>query len=148
MSFQIEASLRVSLKKFHSGWGTIYFGGPTSSNVQEVNVRIWDNAECALNYGQLNRKVTDTMLCAGERGRDACQGDSGGPLNCLNPVTKVGHIFYIRQKFYFANMVLIICQVWELCGVVSWGARCAEPDFPGVYTRVNEYLDWIDDNTV
>ena len=58
--------------------------------MQEVNVRIWENAECALNYGTLNRKVTDTMLCAGERGRDACQGDSGGPLNCLNPVTKVG----------------------------------------------------------
>ena len=52
--------------------------------MQEVNVRIWENAECALNYGTLNRKVTDTMLCAGERGRDACQGDSGGPLNNNN----------------------------------------------------------------
>ena len=28
-----------------------------------------------------------------------------GPLNCMNPAT----------------------QTWELCGVVSWGARCAEP---------------------
>ena len=25
------------------GWGTIYFGGPTSDVLQEVNVRIWNN---------------------------------------------------------------------------------------------------------
>jgi len=109
-------------RAFVIGWGTIYFGGPTSSVLQEVNVRVWDNKQCATNYGRLNRKITDTMMCAGERGRDACQGDSGGPLNCLNFQT----------------------GKWELCGVVSWGARCAEPDFPGVYTRVTDYLDWID----
>ncbi len=60
-------------RAFVVGWGTIYFGGPTSSNVQEVNVRVWDNAECAKNYGELNRNVTGKMLCAGEVGRDACQ---------------------------------------------------------------------------
>ena len=56
-----------------SGWGTIYFGGPTSSVLQEVNVRVWDNKQCAKNYGRLNRKVSDNMLCAGDRGKDACQ---------------------------------------------------------------------------
>ena len=38
-----------------------------------MNVRVWDNKQCATNYGRLNRKITDTMMCAGERGRDACQ---------------------------------------------------------------------------
>ena len=110
-------------------------------------MRVWENSQCAANYAQLDRRVLGTMLCAGETNRwqyhtnqhflhpklttsplpprDSCQGDSGGPLNCMNPAT----------------------NTWELCGVVSWGARCAEPDFPGVYTRVTEYLPWIRDNS-
>jgi len=112
-------------RAFVIGWGTIYFGGPVSNTLQEVNVRVWENSQCAANYAQLDRNVIDTMLCAGETNRDSCQGDSGGPLNCMNPAT----------------------QTWELCGVVSWGARCAEPDFPGVYTRVTKYLSWIRNNS-
>jgi len=113
-------------RAFVIGWGTIYFGGPVSSTLQEVNVRVWEPSECKKNYATLDRTVLDTMLCAGETNRDSCQGDSGGPLNCMSPTTRK----------------------WELCGVVSWGARCAEPDFPGVYTRVTEYLGWISNNSI
>ena len=98
-----------------SGWGTLTEGGSSSNVLQYVNVPTVTDAHCREDYGE--SQIDDSMICAGksEGGKDACQGDSGGPLACDNKLT----------------------------GIVSWGYGCARPHYPGVYTEVAYFVDWV-----
>ncbi|XP_078808096.1 chymotrypsin-like protease CTRL-1 isoform X2 [Oryzias latipes] len=100
-----------------TGFGTLSSGGSAPSTLQEVSVPVVNNTQCNSSYSI----ITSNMICAGltEGGKDSCQGDSGGPL-----VTKNG-------------------TTWIQAGVVSFGNKCALPNFPGVYARVSEYQTWI-----
>lgn len=51
---------------------------------------------------------------------DTCEGDSGGPLQ-------------VFHNSYTAHVV----------GIISFGIGCGT-EYPGVYTRVANYLDWIE----
>jgi secreted trypsin-like serine protease len=51
------------------------------------------------------------------------QGDSGGPLMWSDVV----------GRFY-------------AIGVVSWGHGCALEGYPGIYTNVRDFLNWIEHN--
>ncbi|ELT95306.1 hypothetical protein CAPTEDRAFT_117696 [Capitella teleta] len=107
-----------------TGWGFMEM----ATVLQQAMVPILPTKLCnsAGWYGASGGPVVDTMMmCAGysEGGIDSCQGDSGGPLVC---------------KFD---------GEWVLHGVASWGYGCAEAKQPGVYARVTNYLDWINQVT-
>ena len=100
------------------GWGATSEDGSSSNVLQEVIVPVTTEAFCQQAYTDIDY---DVQICAGlpNGGRDSCQGDSGGPLL----FTADGEDF--------------------LAGVVSFGLGCAQPNLPGVYTRISGYLDWI-----
>ncbi|XP_063331633.1 tryptase-like, partial [Pelmatolapia mariae] len=119
-----------------TGWGDIGSGVslPSPQNLMEVELPVVGNRQCNCDYGV--GSITDNMICAGLRtggkskelgkksvwttgGKDSCQGDSGGPM-----VSKQN-------------------GRWIQAGIVSFGEGCAEPNFPGVYTRVSQYQTWI-----
>ncbi|KAF4533004.1 hypothetical protein B566_EDAN000693 [Ephemera danica] len=101
-----------------SGWGTTSSGGSVSETLLKVDVPIVSYASCNSAYSGMGG-VEDDQICAGydNGGKDSCQGDSGGPL-------------YIDSSD-------------SQRGVVSWGNGCALAGYPGVYTEVSQYRDWI-----
>ncbi|MBZ3869018.1 Transmembrane protease serine 5 [Sciurus carolinensis] len=106
-----------------SGWGhTDPSHTHSSDTLQDTVVPLLSTQLCNSSC-IYSGALTPRMLCAGYlNGRaDACQGDSGGPLVCPDG------------------------GKWHLVGVVSWGRGCAEPNHPGVYAKVAEFLDWIHD---
>ncbi|XP_044256879.1 proclotting enzyme-like [Tribolium madens] len=104
------------------GWGSLRESGPQPSVLQEVNIPIWSNRDCKLKYGPAAPGgIVDHMLCAGQAARDSCSGDSGGPL-------------------------MVNSGKWTQVGIVSWGIGCGKGQYPGVYTRVEKFLPWINKN--
>jgi len=114
--------LQPGLKCVVSGWGRIY---PLSSINREclraAKLPLMEQKTCEQKYVDSSQPIIPEMLCAGypHGGVDACKGDSGGPLACH------------------------IDGSYKLVGVISWGFGCGEAGKPGVHTRVQAYLGWI-----
>ncbi len=84
-------------------------------------MRVFSLEECKKIFEDLN-PLTDGNLCAGgEEGKGICFGDSGGPLQC--------------------NMN----GQWTYIALSSWTTRCGLKSFPSVFTRLTQYIDWIQD---
>jgi trypsin len=99
------------------GFGLTSENGKISTYLREVEVLVYSYDEC---YNAIPGLVDEEMhICAGlpQGGKDSCSGDSGGPL--LDSSSMVQY------------------------GLVSYGVGCALPDSPGVYTRVSNYMGWI-----
>jgi secreted trypsin-like serine protease len=110
-----------------SGWGQLYSSASSLPDyLQYVTLNITTDTYCRQAFPS-KPSIYPGMLCAtdnrGDVTRDSCQGDSGGPLTLKDSTGK----FYV-------------------VGIVSWGIGCAS-GYPGVYTRVSDYQQWIDDVT-
>ncbi|XP_045776968.1 CLIP domain-containing serine protease 2-like [Maniola jurtina] len=104
-----------------AGWGKTETRS-TSDVKLKVRVPVVRKSDCQEIYSRAGRTITDNQLCAGGlSGQDSCRGDSGGPL-----------------------MGQVAAMNWMAIGVVSYGpSPCGTPGWPGVYTRVTAYIDWI-----
>ncbi|XP_075142844.1 complement factor I isoform X2 [Leptodactylus fuscus] len=99
-----------------SGWGR----GDGLSKVFHLK---WGHIHLMNNCSSVYKeRFFDKMECAGtyDGSIDSCKGDSGGPLVCHDAEG--------------------VAYVW---GIVSWGENCGEPGYPGVYTKVAHYFEWI-----
>ena len=114
-----------------AGWGLTEFNGDSAAVLQEATLTVSDVQQCEQSYrtgrpGDFKETFPGgfqgTKLCAQGHEKDSCEGDSGGPLT----VTEAGRS--------------------QVIGVVSIGFGCGIPEFPGIYTKVSQYIPWIMQN--
>lgn len=106
-----------------SGWGRDSDQADTVSDfLRFVEVTVMEYNKCNNAFSGL---VTKNMICIDTTGgKSTCNGDSGGPL-----VYRDGDTNYV-------------------IGATSFGSSSGcEKEFPGVFTRVTSYLDWIKKHT-
>ena len=110
-----------------SGWGDINpapNAGPSyPTELQAATVPLVSEALCGEDYAVIEQTITPSMICAGNPRpprTDSCYGDSGGPLvaDRDTPADPPGD--------------------YVLLGLVDFGNGCAQPGYPGVYTRVGD----------
>ena len=103
-----------------------------SNKLKELQKYAISNEVCKQSKGSgwqnFEDMITDSMICAEDSPddnveEDKCSGDSGGPL-LIKGDDPTG-----------ADDVEV--------GVVSWGYKCAIEGYPGVYARVSEAYDWV-----
>jgi hypothetical protein len=103
-----------------TGWGAAVEGGGQQQFLLKANVPFVDDAQCGNAYSTF---VPSDMICAGDLtngGVDTCQGDSGGPMFRRDALGE-----------------------WIQVGITSWGAGCARPGKPGIYTQVSTFASSI-----
>lgn len=101
-----------------SGWGLTMDDNDFPAK-RDVSITLWATDKCKSFF-----RVDETHICAIEAGKNSCNGDSGCPL-----------------------MIQFASRRMAIEGIVSYGiTNCKTTGFPGVYTRVRSYRDWLNEN--
>jgi len=111
-----EVSLDPGKRVIVMGWGLTRDQGELSNVLMEVEVEIKNHQDCLNSYSDMTR-ITDRHICASLPGKDSCNGDSGGPI--------------------------IDKDTQKQIGIVSFGNYCNDPLHPGVYSKIQNQIDWI-----
>lgn len=141
----MSANALVGQQAWVIGFGQTSYNGRTSDNLKQADLRIYDHDRCEHAFSHLltigaeyvcassfdpvvsaeEEKSLSSKVAGGSKplAKDSCKGDSGGPLLVQSGTGSP--------------------KRWYVYGIVSFGYKCATADYPGVYTRVNHYLDWI-----
>lgn len=151
-------SFPIEKKMIATGWGSLGNDKGLADILQKVALQQYSTNECQKSYNDssslrnLPSGITDSLICAGDKTetKDTCgvgfyisffadlynsffrrslvnicfQGDSGGPLQIYH------------DKVY--------CML-SITGVTAFGKKfCGQPGIPGVYTKVSNYIEWIE----
>lgn len=98
--------------------------GSTSDWLLKTSVDETSLEKCQQDYKVIpgSKPIVKSQICASNPRTfgDTCQGDSGGPIE------------YMKNELHYVY------------GITSYGLSCGAA-FPSIYTRVDEYLDWLKD---
>lgn len=107
-----------------TGWG-ITENRTASEVLLHVKLSVVPVEKCRENYKSFAQIDYKQMCAGGKDGMDSCLGDSGGPLQSVT--------LYNDKDARFVQF-----------GIVSFGLKiCGVEGYPGVYTRVDYYINWI-----
>ncbi|XP_049290061.1 ovochymase-2-like [Anopheles funestus] len=113
------------------GFGATGFGEALSPTLQRVVLNHVEQEECAKRITVSKREMPQgfrmDQFCAASDGMDTCEGDSGGPIG-------------VKLLDVGGSVIPLVT------GVVSFGTPCAAGS-TGVYTKVSEYINWIERTT-
>ncbi|XP_018342834.1 PREDICTED: serine protease easter-like [Trachymyrmex septentrionalis] len=115
-------------KLFVAGWGKTETS--SASNIKlKLALPLAEQSLCDQTYVSAGVRLGLGQICAGgQRGKDSCRGDSGGPLMALERIADG-------------------TGKWTAVGVVSFGpSPCGMQGWPGVYTKVSDFVPWILNN--
>ncbi|KAF7396204.1 hypothetical protein HZH66_007066 [Vespula vulgaris] len=112
-------------KMYVAGWGKTEFNSSSDLKLK-LALPLTDKNDCDRTYDQVGIRLGFGQICAGgQKGKDSCRGDSGGPLMSIENLPNGDGI-------------------WVTVGVVSFGPTpCGMPGWPGVYTKVYDFVPWI-----